>query len=312
MAALGVALLALAVPRIHPATMGREAERVRKTAVRRASEGAGREVVDGIVQDMVVLEGAEKLSNTFWEDYGFPPGQVLIGRHEVTQAQWNALMERNPSRFKGADRPVEGVNIGDCLEFIGRLNRMPNVREAGLRFRLPTMQEWSLAAGNFLARKHDYWHKVAMASSNPEGGSFPDGLDDDFGSGWFEENSGNETHPVGQTPPNGRGLSDCYGNVAEVVFDVSEMRSLSDSYSVTGMRCMGGNYLQSRLSFDTPVLLAALGRDIETLPEEWQPVVGATGILPRLPEPMAADPQRAERFLGLGVGLRLCADKVPE
>jgi hypothetical protein len=292
---------------------GVRAERAREEAVRRATEGDGREIVDGILRDMVVVEGAEKLPNGLREDFGIPTGPVLIGRHEVTQAQWESLMDHNPSRFPGADRPVDGVGIGDCLEFIGRLNRMPNVREAGVRFRLPTAEEWTLAAGDRLARKHEYWHQVAMAASNPGSGSFPEVRDFDFESGWFAENSGNETHPVGQTPPNERGLSDCYGNVAELVFALVEMSIPTARLNLTGLRCMGGNYLQERDEFDMPTLLVAVGREIETLPEEWQPVIRATGIPVRAPESVAKGKSKSfERFSGMGVGLRLCADQMPE
>jgi serine/threonine protein kinase len=313
LAALGVALAAAVLSRgtrmVRPAAMAREAERAREMAVRRASEGTGREVIAGILRDMVVLEGAEGLHNSLRKDLGLPPGPVLIGRHEVTQAQWDALMDGNPSRFKGADRPVEGVTIGECLEFLGRLNRMPDVREAGLRFRLPTAEEWTLAAGDRLARRHDYWHKFAMAATNPYNGDFPG---EPLETGWFSENSGGETHPVGQTPPDERGLYDCYGNVAELVFAVSGMKE-RDSFYVTGLRCMGGSYLQRQSEFDAPNLLGVLGREIETLPEEWQPIVRATDIPVRLPEAMvAAHPDRAAKYSGMGVGLRLCADKLEE
>jgi hypothetical protein len=309
-------LFSRAVRANRPAAMAREAERARETAVRHTSKGQNREIVEGIIRDMVVLEGADALPNIFRENHGFPTGAVLIARHEVTQAQWEALMENNPSRFRGADRPVDGVSIGDCLEFIGRLNRMPDVREAGLRFRLPTMQEWKLAAGDFRARRIDYYHQLAMQAGNPAIGRLPPEPEFFPGTGWFSDNSGNETHPVGQNPPDERGLFDLYGNVAELVFAPVHVASGTHrAFEVNGLPCKGGSCNQEREDVDDiPVLLAPLGREIETLPEEWQPIIRATDIPVRLPEAMAAaKPESVERFLGIAtVGLRLFADRMPD
>ncbi len=239
------------------------------------------------------------MSNSLRENQGEGAGPVLIARHEVTQAQWEALMEHNPSRFRGADRPVDGVCIGDCLEFLGRLNRMPNVRAAGVRFRLPTAEEWDLAAGED--------HYSLVYSHVRRADSF-------LKMGWFADNSGNETHPVGQKSPNSIGLYDHYGNVAEVVFSLLHKASVGyRAFEIEGLCCEGGSCIQSLSNLDFPVVLAPLGRDPETLPEEWQFIMQETDISVSLPEAMAkADPESVADFLGRAVvGLRLCADKMP-
>jgi formylglycine-generating enzyme required for sulfatase activity len=120
-----------------------------------------------------------------------------IGKYEVTQAQWEAVMGANPSRFRGADRPVENVNRWeDAEEFIARLNAFND----GYRYRLPTEAEWEYAA--------------RAGSTGPfQGASAPADV------AWFNQNSGMETHPVGQKPPNAWGLHDMLGNVSEWVAD---------------------------------------------------------------------------------------------
>ncbi len=65
-----------------------------------------------------------------------------MGKYEVTQAQWEAVMGANPSYFKGADRPVEQVSWDETQEFLLRLN----ARNDGYRYRLPTEAEWEYAA----------------------------------------------------------------------------------------------------------------------------------------------------------------------
>jgi formylglycine-generating enzyme required for sulfatase activity len=118
-------------------------------------------------------------------------GQAFeMGKTEVTQAQWEAVMGNNPSYFKGTNRPVEQVSWYDVQEFIERLNALDD----GFAYRLPTEAEWEYAcrAGS----NADYAGKLeAMA--------------------WYDANSGNMTHPVAAKQPNAWGLYDMHGNVFE-------------------------------------------------------------------------------------------------
>ena len=85
--------------------------------------------VERLVADMVTIPG---------RDY-------LMGKYEVTQAQWEAVMGGNPSVFKGDDHPVECVSWDDCQAFLAKLNAHPAVASSGLVFRLPTEEEWEFA-----------------------------------------------------------------------------------------------------------------------------------------------------------------------
>ncbi|MBR6483299.1 MAG: formylglycine-generating enzyme family protein, partial [Bacteroidaceae bacterium] len=117
-----------------------------------------------------------------------------IGKYEVTQAEWKAVMGTNPSRHKGDNLPVEGVSWGDCQEFIRKLNEL-----TGKQFRLPTEAEWEYAARG---GKRSYGVKYA-------GGSDIDNV------AWHQGNSNSTTHPVGQKRANELGLYDMSGNVME-------------------------------------------------------------------------------------------------
>ena len=119
-----------------------------------------------------------------------------LGRHEVTQGQWRAVMGSNPSWNNecGSDCPVEEVSWDDVQEFVGRLNRIGDVYE----YRLPTEAEWEYGAR-------------AGESENRYGA-----LDD---IAWHSGNSGSSTHPVGLKAANRFGLYDMLGNVSEWVQD---------------------------------------------------------------------------------------------
>ena len=116
-----------------------------------------------------------------------------IGKFEVTQAQWQAVMGSNPSTIKGSDHPVETVSKNDAHDFLAKLNE----RHDGYLYRLPTEAEWEYAAR--------------------AGTSAPPASLDDFA--WYAANSGDTTHPVGQKKPNAWGLYDMLGNVREWVED---------------------------------------------------------------------------------------------
>jgi formylglycine-generating enzyme required for sulfatase activity len=117
-----------------------------------------------------------------------------MGKYEVTQNLWKAVMGRNPSKFKGDDLPVEKVSWDDCQEFISKLNSM-----TGRKFRLPTEAEWEYAArGGKKSRGYQYSGSSKMSEV-----------------AWYTANSGSKTHPVGKKQANELGLYDMTGNVLE-------------------------------------------------------------------------------------------------
>ena len=118
-----------------------------------------------------------------------------IARTPVTQAEWRRLMPANPSRFEGADRPVEQVSWADVAAFLAALDRASG--GAGRRFDLPTEAQWEYAARS--GGRAERW----------AGGDPVDAL------AWTEANSGGASRPVGRLRPNGLGLYDMSGNVWE-------------------------------------------------------------------------------------------------
>jgi len=121
-----------------------------------------------------------------------------MGVTEVTQAQYEAVMGKNPSQFKGATNPVETVSWNDAMEFCKKLS--DKTRQA---VRLPTEAEWEYACRAGSKTKFSF-------------GDVEEGLGD---YAWYRANSDNTTHPVGQKKPNAWGLYDMHGNVFECCAD---------------------------------------------------------------------------------------------
>src|ERR1043165_401756 len=123
-----------------------------------------------------------------------------MGRYEVTQAQWQKVMGVNPSSFLskdcGENCPVNSVSWNDVQEFIKKLNALND----GYQYRLPSEAEWEYAC---------------RAGTT---GEFAGDLNS---MAWYEKNSEDKLHPVGQKQPNAWGLYDMYGNVNEWAMDYS-------------------------------------------------------------------------------------------
>ena len=117
-----------------------------------------------------------------------------IGKFEVTQAEWQAVMGNNPSQFNGETRPVENVSWNDTQQFL---------RKIGNGYRLPTEAEWEYAARGGTTTEYSFGDDASKLG--------------DYA--WFNGNSGGETHPVGEKKPNPFGLHDMHGNVWEWVED---------------------------------------------------------------------------------------------
>jgi formylglycine-generating enzyme required for sulfatase activity len=128
------------------------------------------------------------LSDGFW-----------LGKHEVTQAQWQKVMGSNPSRFKGGDRPVERVSWTDVTSFCDKLTELE--RKAGrlppgMSYQLPTEAQWEYACRAGTKTTYAFGDSLTSGQANISGGP-------------------GETTDVGNYPANGRGFHDMHGNVWE-------------------------------------------------------------------------------------------------
>jgi formylglycine-generating enzyme required for sulfatase activity len=125
-----------------------------------------------------------------------------MGKYEVTQEQWEAVMGNNPSYFKGAKLPVEQVTWNDAVQFCHKLSQ-----KTGKTYRLPSEAEWEYACRAGTSTPFYFGETITPDLVNYPGnypyGAAPNGL--------YRE----KTTDVGSFPPNAFGLYDMHGNVWE-------------------------------------------------------------------------------------------------
>lgn len=166
---------------------------------------------DGVTMELVYIKpgtfvmGGESTTDGRFQCVELPKHEVTLtqgfylGKYEVTQAQYQAVMGANPSRStKGPDCPVDNVGEADALSFCGKL-----AEQTGRDVRLPTEAEWEYASR---AGRDTKWF---FGDDPAEIGEYA----------WFKDNAGAKSHPVGQKKPNPWGLYDIYGNVCERISD---------------------------------------------------------------------------------------------
>ena len=161
------------------------------------------ETVDGINMQMVwVPEGSFKMGGKTY-DREKPEHEVQLegfwlAKYPVTQEQYEAIMGKNPSEFKGENNPVECVTWNDAVEFCRTLSE-----KGGKRFCLPGEAQWEYACRAESTGEYCFGNSVEEL--------------EDYA--WYDANAGDGTHPVGEKRGNAWGLYDMHGNVWEWIKD---------------------------------------------------------------------------------------------
>ena len=186
-------------------------------------KGEHPDILAEIMRNMVYVEGGTFIMGATAEQkktykdekpaHSVTLSSFYIGKYEVTQALWKAVMGSNPSNWKGDNLPVEMVSWNDCQTFLRKLNAM-----TGKNFRLPTEAEWEFAArgGN---KNRGYQYSGSNVLSDVA---------------WYADNSGSKTHNVGAKAPNELGIYDMSGNVWEWCQDWKKSYSSSPQTNPKG------------------------------------------------------------------------------
>lgn len=161
-----------------------------------------KEIVEKIMNNMVLVKGGIYKGENDERHSKIQVSSFYINKYEVTQEQWQIIMESNPSKFNSFNQyPVEQVSLDEVQKFIKNLNLITNKT-----FRLPAKNEWLFAAkGGIRSMGYIY------------AGS--DEIDD---VAWYNKNSHNKIHPVGSKFPNELGLYDMSGNLWEWYYNWSD------------------------------------------------------------------------------------------
>ena len=138
-----------------------------------------------------------------------------LGKHEVTQSQWELVMGSNPSWFKGADRPVETVSWHDVISFCEKLTEQESKAgrlTSGMSYQLPTEAQWEYACRAGTKTPHAFGE--ASGELHRHGNYADRNTNFDLSDNAHDDGFKN-TSPVGSYKPNGWGFHDMHGNVFE-------------------------------------------------------------------------------------------------
>jgi len=185
----------------------------------------------GVTMKLVLIQAGKFTMSSRTEEQNSPIKIRLIhdvtltkpfymGVYEVTQEQYEAVMGVNPGFIKGPNNPVNKVSWEDAVEFCRRLSA-----KTGKKAALPTEAQWEYACR--AGTKTEFF--------------FGDDVEKLDGYAWFDKNSGDRTHPVGQKKPNPWGLYDMYGNVFEWCQDWCAFGEIDAEHSVDPTGPEGGN-----------------------------------------------------------------------
>jgi len=157
------------------------------------SKEEGEDLGNGIKLDLVLIPaGKFKMGDPGADHEVTLTKPFYMGKYEVTQEQWEAVVGKNPSYHKGAKLPVETVSWNDCQEFIKKLNAKTN---GG--YRLPTEAEWEYACRAGTSTAYSYGDEITPKDAN------------------YEDSKLGKPVTVGNYRPNAFDLYDMHGNVWE-------------------------------------------------------------------------------------------------
>ncbi len=189
----------------------------------------------------LIIEGVD---NSFIQ---IPGQNYQMGKTEVTQSLYEAVMGENPAGFRFEDLPVEGISLYDALYFCNKLSVMKGKEPVYAVDGKTDVTQW-----NYKPHNEDRIRKTITQNTQANGYRLPTAEEWEYAArggqtynyagsdnidevAWYDKNSSNRTHPVAQKKANGYGLYDMCGNVREWI--LGNYKDYNNEY-----QCCGGSW----------------------------------------------------------------------
>lgn len=250
--------------KLKPASLKEGQKKIIRKKVHKKGKVGGNNQTDD--KDLVFVQGGRYTPSFFGEEREVK--DLFVSKYQTTQIRWKEIMGTDPSNFKGDRRPVEQISWIDALEYCNKLSESyglqpvykiengkltaiihndgeevyPDLADFSKTegYRLPTELEWEwFARGGEIAIQDGTFDTTYSGSDNINEVA------------WYCDNSGKESHAVGNKKPNELGLYDCTGNVWEWCYDTAtdgyllEERPFVFDESTNNIRIKGGSWYAS-------------------------------------------------------------------
>ncbi|MDR0315406.1 MAG: formylglycine-generating enzyme family protein [Treponema sp.] len=253
--------------------------------------------------DFVLIEGGSFIMGSPTYERGRNNGErphrvtvnpFFMGKYQITQEEYERVMETNPSLFRGSNLPVENVSWFDAIEYCNRRSQLEGLTPAytinifrvdlnNLNSTTRWLVTWNREATGYRLPTEAEWEYAAKGGDESPGAFLFSGTNIQSEVAWYAINSGSSTHPVGTKDANSLGLYDMSGNVWEWCWDWYGDYTAREQTDPAGAPVGSHRVIRGGSWYDSAAYIRSAARYF-WIPSTWSTGIGFRIVRSALPE----------------------------